>query len=538
MADNNVVTKDLGPVSAYAIAVKHGYQGTEEEWAALQIAAADNAKAADDAAKEAAATLAAAHETVTQETNQAVETINAREMAAIEAVGAKETASIQAVQEAASVAGAAQEQAIAAKGAETLESIPKDYTELTKHVTALTAEMAIQAPAIIPTATGEVVTVNDSAKRPFAGLRLYGKTTQDGTPTPDNPVPLVSVGDVGNIGVNVRGKNLLTNAAVNKTVSGVAFTVNADGSITANGTATGDIWYNINTKNALPVGSYIMNGCKSNAAGYYLVDYVHKPNGEYIRAFVDTGLAVTVEVPDATWQHGYQIYIPSGTVMSDVIFRPMLRPASIVDDTYEPYADGGSVTALTPNGLPGIPVSSGGNYTDSTGQQWVCDEIDLGRGVYIQRINRLHIDNMNNIVVGISSGGVPYADVYIGTQAYDVDSVAFSTHYKQIGQNAPGYHGTFKRSTYALTVYDNRFMDADTATALLSEMGFEAYSVLRLPIETPLSAEELTAYRAMTSQYPSTTVYNDAGAGMAVQYIADTKTYIDKKIAAIAAATV
>ena len=34
----------------------------------------------------------------------------------------------------------------------------------------------------------------------------------------------------------------------------------------------------------------------------------------------------------------------------------------------------------TPNGLPGIPVTSGGNYTDPQGQQWVCDEVDLREG--------------------------------------------------------------------------------------------------------------------------------------------------------------
>lgn len=36
----------------------------------------------------------------------------------------------------------------------------------------------------------------------------------------------------------------------------------------------------------------------------------------------------------------------------------------------------------TPNGLPGIPVDSGGNFTDESGQQWVCDEVDFEKGVY------------------------------------------------------------------------------------------------------------------------------------------------------------
>lgn len=37
-------------------------------------------------------------------------------------------------------------------------------------------------------------------------------------------------------------------------------------------------------------------------------------------------------------------------------------------------------------GVHGFPVTSGGNYTDDRGQQWVCDEIDIVRGVFIRRI--------------------------------------------------------------------------------------------------------------------------------------------------------
>jgi hypothetical protein len=47
-----------------------------------------------------------------------------------------------------------------------------------------------------------------------------------------------------------------------------------------------------------------------------------------------------------------------------------------------------SVSFSTPNGLPGIPVTSGGNYTDENGQQWICDEVDFGRGVYVQRVDK------------------------------------------------------------------------------------------------------------------------------------------------------
>lgn len=51
-----------------------------------------------------------------------------------------------------------------------------------------------------------------------------------------------------------------------------------------------------------------------------------------------------------------------------------------------------TATFSTPNGLPGIPVDSGGNYTDADGQQWICDEIDTKAGVYRQRVGKITLD--------------------------------------------------------------------------------------------------------------------------------------------------
>ena len=61
---------------------------------------------------------------------------------------------------------------------------------------------------ITATATGNAITI-ESANAPLQNLKLFGKTTQDGTPTPDAPIPLVSVGDSGSFEVGIYGKNLL-----------------------------------------------------------------------------------------------------------------------------------------------------------------------------------------------------------------------------------------------------------------------------------------------------------------------------------------
>lgn len=67
------------------------------------------------------------------------------------------------------------------------------------------ARYAPIAAAIRPTVTGETISVNDSVEWPLQGLTLYGKSTQDGTPTPEAPIPIVSAGDGGTITVTVSG---------------------------------------------------------------------------------------------------------------------------------------------------------------------------------------------------------------------------------------------------------------------------------------------------------------------------------------------
>ena len=121
---------------------------------------------------------------------------------------------------------------------------------------------------LIGSETGNPVSVSDAFSAPLCGLTVYGRSTQDGTPSPDNPAPIVSAGNGGTI---------------------------------------------------------------------------------------------TVTIGDG--------------------------------------ADERQTIALqTLNGLRGIPVTSGGNYTDPSGQQWVCDEVDLERGVRVQRVDKAAFDSTKTLV--------------------------------------------------------------------------------------------------------------------------------------------
>lgn len=78
-------------------------------------------------------------------------------------------------------------------------------------------------------------TLNDSDKGKIQDMILYGKSLQDGTPTPDNPIEIQSV---VNPNIEVCGKNLLKPSLQTTTINGVTCTNNGDGTYTLNGTAT------------------------------------------------------------------------------------------------------------------------------------------------------------------------------------------------------------------------------------------------------------------------------------------------------------
>ena len=90
---------------------------------------------------------------------------------------------------------------------------------------------------LIGTETGNPVSVSDAFSAPLCGLTVYGKSTQDGTPSPDNPVPIVSAGDGGSVAVKVTGRNLLNISDGSGTARGVTVTAK-DGLISISGTAT------------------------------------------------------------------------------------------------------------------------------------------------------------------------------------------------------------------------------------------------------------------------------------------------------------
>ena len=69
----------------------------------------------------------------------------------------------------------------------------------------------------------------------------------------------------------------------------------------------------------------------------------------------------------------------------------------------------------------------------------------------------------------------------------------------------------------------------DALKTYLRNNPISVVGLLKEPIVTELSSEEVQKILALHTNKPNTTIWNDQDAEMQVTYVADTKNYIDKK---------
>ena len=409
-------------------------------------------------------------------------------------------------------------------------------------IAGLAEGMTDLAPAIHSTASGSVITANDAAEgRPFRGLRVFGKSTQDGTPTPEAPIPIVSAGEDGSIEVKVTGKNLLTGRLYYIDYSMGAGFIKNENEVSlpyAPKSETSGIGYvipcapekhyafsvtNPNENAVVAISEYkTLEDAKNkeNAIGFV----VPSSASPYKSVYTSKGNGVLVCWIAGKWTDGK-------TTIHECTESELLQlEIGSEATTYEPPRIPQSLTLATPNGLPGVSVSKDGNYTDADGQQWVCDEIDLERGKYVQRV----------VIENISGGWElkPSSDIsgrFLQSRLTNTFQTADKTAVCNIASFTSWGPPVNDKYAFALNKKVIYFsppkgaeITAEELNAKLNSLSFPVVVVgeLATPIERDLTPEEITAYKALHTNYPTTVISNDAGAHMEVAYVADTRNYI------------
>ena len=247
---------------------------------------------------------------------------------------------------------------------------------------------------LVGSETGNPVAVDDAFAAPLRGLTVYGKSTQDGTPSPDNPVPIVSVGDGGTIGIKITGKNLISTEALfspTKTVFDVI-----DGHI--KGTTTtkyAQIGYLLQSGYPAQYTASVSGGSETVETELRAYKWVDGKLGNLVvQGYFSVGQRATISFSTDGKSEYFVFFRPYG--VSDFDYYDMQLEIGATATSFESYHEQ-TLTLQTPNGLPGIPVTSGGNYTDPSGQQWVCDEVDLERSVKVQRVDKAAFDSTKTL---------------------------------------------------------------------------------------------------------------------------------------------
>lgn len=186
--------------------------------------------------------------------------------------------------------------------------------------------------------SGTPVSIAYAGAQRIASITAYGETPQGGTT--EAPVALTGVDSV-----LLGGNNLLPKATETKTLNGVTFTPNPDGSVSVSGTATNNAAYVF--ANGLDDSLFGQTVCLSGGSMQtQLIINEKKPSGEWLRnvitnAKTPTAVGVLSKQVDDNILYG-TIYVPTGTTVNTTIY-PMLNLGNTAMP-YEPYQ--GSVTPL------------------------------------------------------------------------------------------------------------------------------------------------------------------------------------------------
>ena len=355
--DEHVASKTLDATEAIASAREKAVQVVDSATRAAKSAAssaADSASTATQAASTATSQATAALAASKTATSAASETVKTAKAAQEDIATAKSNA-IKAVQDAAveekKAAAASAENAAtsaesaktsadnAAQSAKSVEDASKQIEQNKKDVASLKEDLSNKITKFYASNQGET-NLTDSDNGKIMDMMLYGKSSQDGTPTPDNPVEIKSV-------VNPKVKVLNKNGTESQTVT-IPYTLNAI-PVSSNGNVTigeqqyisdyldiekGKLYRKVKRINLIKdsAGISIVHGLHSNGNGYLSFSIKN--------AIVDQA-PMSNKYKGSKWTttSGYA-YVPndSSVILVDNRFTDRQTAIKLVQDTYVIYA--------------------------------------------------------------------------------------------------------------------------------------------------------------------------------------------------------
>lgn len=377
----------------------------------------------------------------------------------------------------------------AAQSAKGVEDASKQIEQNKKDVASLKEDISTKITKLYASNLGEThITDSDNGK--IQDMMLYGKSSQDGTPTPENPVEIKSV---VNPTVKVCGKNFypgsdlirLTKAYVTDFIPVILHKGKICISFDAfSDTSNGNYLINVEyfDANKESIGSNGKADLVGNNISHINFNFDESTAG-YNNEALDFKNVLYVKV---------KFYIYANTA-TEITYKNIMISAT--DYNFEPYKPVQTVTL--PYALNAIPVSSGGNITID-GQQYIADYVDVEREKLVRMCERTTLNTKNG---EINEEYRLAIDIDIAAQNDGSKECIFST-FEWTGW------GTCVAGT-KLYIKNIKKSNNELYTAQeLKELGldFDAIYQLAEKQEIDLTTEQITAFKELVTYYPVTNV--------------------------------
>lgn len=366
------------------------------------------------------------------------------------------------------------------------------------------------------TQTGSVLILNDipNGTGNISEVHLFGKTTQDGEPTPDEPVEMLTV---ENPTVSIVGKNLLTNNAKSKQIRNLIYTVNEDKSISVKGTY--EVGKDVTESDIYLFGTFNDEGKYVYIPkGHYSINTISVPNSIYIAREKTKGSIITTEniIKTLSEQDCY-FYSWVFRITKDGTYDSTIYPQLEIGDTateYEEYKEIQS-TQLT---------------CELNGIDDVRDELIVradGTGQLIQRLLEEELNDNSDYVTWYANTNTygflrKESKWLFRANKINIKSNKLKGITKEVGN--PGTYnenGIFVDVAGLYIKISKKYLTEYTVDALktyLRDNPITVVGLLKEPIVTELSAEEVQKVLALNTYKPVTTVWNDKDAEIEITY--------------------
>lgn len=313
------------------------------------------------------------------------------------------------------------------------------------------------------------------------------------SPNPDYPQEIKSV---VNPTVKVCGKNLLEDGSLKSDNNGKIEYISA-GKIKV--TSSISAWYAAitNTLKLTPNTNYVLSAKCDSSNGNITCNSV-SITGAYIKcAFLtDSDGLATISI-----RCRYE------SAESRFVYSDLQLEKGSTATAYEPYTE---QTVALPYTLNAIPVSSGGNVTID-GQQYIADYVDVERGKLVRMVanNRLLSSyNWNTAneyywgsVSATTNGKTPITADNSKKMCACKYLFASSTHDVMAKKS-----GIAINNIKQVVIGLNYFASVDDLKTFLANNDVRLVYPLEVPEEIDLTKEEITAFKALATYYPTTNI--------------------------------